>query len=162
MIIKNIGGTGVKWRFIGDSTRSLKLMREDIKTTNKLRFNTKIQLEQLGILSEMFPDGDIKVMWVPSKLNTADLLTRASSQPIEIVNSDFYRNGILPSGEKLVDMVFKMEDENTFLTVSNGTTKFLARDDTKLCDLGFYDKTKRRIQEKKKINQSIDGAVKEK
>ena len=161
MIIKNIGGRGVKWRFIGDSTCSLKLMREDIKTTNKLSSNTKAQLEQLGMLSEMFSEGDIKVMWVPSKLNTADLLTRASNQPIEIVNSEFYRNGILPSGEKLVDMIFKMEDENTFLTVSNGTSEFLARDDTKLCDLGFYDKTRRRIQEKKKINQSIVGAVKE-
>ena len=75
-------------------------MWEDIKITNKLSSNTKEQLEQLGILSEMFPDGDIKAMWVPSKLNTEDLLTRAISQPIEIVKSDFYRNGILPSGEK--------------------------------------------------------------
>ena len=70
-----MGGPGVNWNFFSDSTCSLKLLKEEVNTTNKLSSNTKIQLEQLSLLSTMFCEGEVKVLWLPSKLNIADLVT---------------------------------------------------------------------------------------
>ena len=100
----------------------------------------------MGLLSDMFPEGEVKAIWVPSKLNVADLITRAAQDPIEIINSQFYKRGVLPSGEKMGDMIGKLIEFNTFVTSNNGIVKYSPVDDSALVDLCFYDQARRKQQ----------------
>jgi len=95
-VLRRVGGLGLNFTFISDSTCSLRLLREEIQSTNKLESNTRIQLENLITLSEQFSEGKVRASWVPSRLNLGDLLTRAPKNPINIVNSKWYRNAITP------------------------------------------------------------------
>ena len=49
--------------FLSDSICSLKLLKDDLESTNKVVSNTKLQLEHLGLLSEMFFEGRVKCSW---------------------------------------------------------------------------------------------------
>ena len=89
-LLMKVGGKGLNFTFISDSTCSLQLLKEDLSTTNKLAANSKIQREHLDLLSTQFCDGEVKTMWVPSKLNIADTLTKAVNNPVEVVNSQWY------------------------------------------------------------------------
>ena len=149
----------MKWYFFGDLTCSLKLLREDVNTTNKLSANTKIQLEQMALLSEMFGEAEVKAVWLPSKLNVSDVLTRASKNPVEVVNSMYYREAVLPSGERLVDLIEELEKCNTYIRASKGKLFFTPKDDGDLNDLGHFDKSRRKIQERKKMISDVVGAV---
>ena len=62
----------------------------------------------------------VKATWVPGKLNIADVVTRAASNPVELINSDFYSHGVLPTRERLIDLVDTLIQENTYLTCING------------------------------------------
>ena len=139
-VIHQCGGPDVKWYFFGDSTCSLKLLKEEVNTTNKLSANTKIQLEQMSLLSEMFQEAEVKAVWLPSRLNVSDVLTRASKDPVEVANSVYYREAVLPSGERLVDLIGRLEDSNTYVRASKGKLFFTPKDDKDLNDLGHFDK----------------------
>ena len=159
-VIHQCGGSGVQWYFFGDSTCSLKLLKEEVNTTNKLSANTKIQLEQMTLLSEMFQEAEVKAVWLPSRLNVSDILTRASKDPIEVANSAYYREAVLPSGERLVDLIGKLEESNTYVRASKGKLSFTPKDDRDLDDLGHFDKSRRKIQERKKLeNEMVIGTV---
>ena len=145
---------------LGDSTCSLKLLKEEVNITNRLLANTKIQLEQMALLSEMFEEAEVKAVWLPSKLNVSDVLTRASKNPVEVVNSVYYREAVLPSGERLVDLIENLENSNTYVRASKGKLFFTPKDDGKLNDSGHFDKSRRKIQERKKmISDVVVGAV---
>ena len=49
----------------------------------------------------MFPEGTVRALWCPSRINLADMITRASLDPISVANSDAYRIGVLPTGDKI-------------------------------------------------------------
>ena len=80
--------------FFSDSTCSLWLLRENLLTTNKLAANSKIQKENLELLSTQFDEGVVRAAWLPSKLNLSDILTRAVVNPVKVVNSSWYRRRI--------------------------------------------------------------------
>ena len=145
-----VGGKSLNFTFISDSTCSLQLLKEDLSTTNKLAANSKIQKEHLDLLSSQFCDGEVKAMWVPSKLNIADTLTKAVNNPVEVVNSQWYRCGVMPNGERFVDLMEKMKGSNTFLTMKNGQAAYSIFEVDKLQDCGYFDKTRRKMQEAKK------------
>ena len=63
----------------------------------------------LQILTQQFKDGTVRATWLPSKLNLADTLTRAVVNPIQVVNSPWYRSGVTPNGEEFVDFVEKLK-----------------------------------------------------
>ena len=44
-VLKGIGGKSLNFTFLSDSTCSLRLLKEDIQSTNKLESNTKIQVQ---------------------------------------------------------------------------------------------------------------------
>ena len=81
---------------------------------------TQIQLEQLSLLSTMFCEGEVKVLWLPSKLNIADLVTRAPVKPVQLVNSNYYQYGVLPDGVKLCELFWELSQNITFVTITNG------------------------------------------
>ena len=118
-LLMKVGGKGLDFTFISDSTCSLQLLKEDLSTTNKLAANSKIQKENLNLLSSQFSDGTVRAMWVPSKLNIADTLTKAVNNPVQVVNSPWYQNGVMPTGERFVDLLDKLKESNTFLTMKN-------------------------------------------
>ena len=97
-VLRQVAGPKLNFVFLSDSTCSLKLLKDDLLTTNKLSSNSKIQIEQMLMLSENFNEGVVRAIWVPGRLNAADIVTRAASNPVEVVNSSFYRHGILPAG----------------------------------------------------------------
>ena len=66
---------------------------------------SKIQKENLELLSTQFEEGVVRATWLPSKLNLSDTLTRAVVNPIQVVNSLWYRNGIAHNGEEFVNLV---------------------------------------------------------
>ena len=79
--------------------------------------NSKIQIEQIIILSENFSKGVVKANWVPGRLNVA-------SNPVEVIHSSFYRHGILSTGERLLDIVDKLVEDNSYLTCTNGKIEY--------------------------------------
>ena len=103
-------------------------------------------------------------MWLPSRLNVSDVLTRASRDPIEVANSAYYRQAILPSGERLVDLIEKLEESNTYVRARKGELYFTPKDDRDLEDLGHFDKSRRKIQERKRLEtemviETVIGAI---
>ena len=80
------GGGIVDFTFFSDSTCSPQLLRENLLTTNKLAANSKIQKENLELLSTQFDEGVVRATWLPSKLNLSDILTRAVVNPVKVVN----------------------------------------------------------------------------
>ena len=47
-----------------DSTCSLRLLKEDIQTTDKLESNTIIQLQNLIFFIEKFLEGEVRASWI--------------------------------------------------------------------------------------------------
>ena len=125
------------------------MLKEDDHTTNELSSNSKVQLEQMSLLSSMFSKGEIRAIWVPSKLNISNLIKRESVDPIRVVNSAFYREAKLPTGECLTDMLEKLTNNNTFLKYKDGTLILSPVEDAVLEDCGFYDRSRQRTQLKK-------------
>ena len=152
-----LAGPGLNFTFLSDSTCSLKLLKDDLRTTNKLSSNLKIQIEQMALLSENFNEGIVRAVWVPGRLNLADLVTRASSNPVELINSNFYRSGLLHTGERLVDIVDTMIQDNTYLTCRNGKVEFTPREDKHLTDMGFFDPARRKGQTLKAQRATVGG-----
>ena len=104
-VLKNIAGSSLSFHFLSDSTCSLQLLKPEVRTTNKLLLNSKVQLEQMLLLSNMFPGGVIEALWCPSKLNLADIITRANVDQIAVANSDTYRAGVLPTGDRITELL---------------------------------------------------------
>ena len=69
---------------------SFRMLKKDIHSTNKLEFNTKIQLENFIVLNEQFSGVKIRASWICSMLNLADPLTSTPKDPIHLVNSVWY------------------------------------------------------------------------
>ena len=61
-VLKQVSGDGRNYIFPSDSTCSLRLLKDDVRTTNKLASNSKIQLEQMSLLSSMFKNGEVKAI----------------------------------------------------------------------------------------------------
>ena len=95
------------------------------------------------MLSEMFPEGRVKCIWVPSKLNVADCITRATSDPVTLVNSRWYREGVLPDGTGMIPLIENLVEHNTFLTIARGISEFTPKEDNNLQDLGYFDTARR-------------------
>ena len=57
------------------------------------------------MLSTQFEGGTVRAVWLPSKLNLSDTLAKAVDNPIQVVNSPWYRNEIVPNGEEFVDLI---------------------------------------------------------
>ena len=76
-LLRKVGGRNVDFTFFSDSTCSLWLLRENLLTTNKLAANSKIQKENLELLSTQFDEGVVRTAWLPFKLNLSETLTRA-------------------------------------------------------------------------------------
>ena len=139
---------------MSNSTCSLRFLKEDIRTTNKLASNSKIQIEQMLLLSTMFPKGDVRAVWCSLKLILSDLITRASNDPIAVANSELYRIGKLPTGECMTDLMSTLVDNNTFVKCKSGSIELTPKDDTALIDCGYYDRARRKAQEKKRVHVS--------
>ena len=58
----------------------------------------------------------------------------------------FYRQGVLPTGERLVDLVDVLTQNNTYLTCTNGRTEYTPKEDKNLEDLGFFDPVRQKSQ----------------
>ena len=54
-----------------------------------------------------------------------------------------------------------MERCNTYIRANKGKLFFTPKDDRDLTDLGYFDKSRRKIQERKKMNTDVVGAVME-
>ena len=145
-VLKNIAGEGVNFFFTSDSTCSLRLLKEDVRTTNKLASYSKIQIEQMLLLSTMFPKGDVRAVWCPSELNLSDSITRASNNPVAVGNSELYRIGKLPTGECMTDLINTLVDNNTFVKCKSGSIESTPEDDAALIDCGYYDRARRKAQ----------------
>ena len=76
---------GFNFNFMSNSTCFLRLLKENIQSTNKLEFNTRIHLKNFIVLSEKFSKDKVRVSSILSKVNL--LLTRATKDPIGLVNS---------------------------------------------------------------------------
>ena len=157
-VLKNIAGDAVDFFFFSDSTCSLPLLKPEVRTTNKLSSNSKIQLEQLTLLSNMFPEGTVRALWCPSRLNLADMITHASLDPISVANSDAYRIGVLPTKDRITELMEGLVPANTFVLCANGNLEITPRDDNSLEDMGFFDKARRKAQVKKKNAEGNYGA----
>ena len=80
-VLKGAGKNGLNFTIFSDSICSLKLLKEDIQSTNMLEFNTNIQLENFIVLSEQLPASRFSSM-----VNLADLLTTTLKDPINKMN----------------------------------------------------------------------------
>ena len=76
-LLRKVLGKKVDFNFFSDSTCFLRLLRDNLLTTNKLAANSKIQKENLELLSTQFDEGVKRAAWLPCKLNLSDMLTRA-------------------------------------------------------------------------------------
>ena len=65
---------------------------------------------------------------------------------MESANSDFYRHVILPSGERLIDLLDMLTQNNTYLTCKLGETELTPKEDKNLVDLGFFDPARWKYQ----------------
>ena len=63
----------------------------------------------MGLLSSMFCKGKVRAIRVTRRLNVSDIITKASVDPIGTVNSPFYREGKLPTGECLTDLLGSLQ-----------------------------------------------------
>ena len=54
------------------------LLKEDIQSTNKLEYNTRIQLENFIVLSE---EDKVGFSWIPSRITLVNPLTRVPRDP---------------------------------------------------------------------------------
>ena len=95
-VLKGAGEKGLNFTMFSDSICSL--------NTNKLKFNTKIQLENFIVLSEQFSGVKIRAFWICSMLYLAYLLTSTRKDPIDMVNSVWYCGNVTPKGYKLADL----------------------------------------------------------
>ena len=86
-------------------SRSLKILKEDIVSTNKLCTNIEIQKETMKVSSQQFGNGVVRATRVPSKQNLAETLTRAIFNPIKVVNSPWYRSRFVQNGEEFAKFV---------------------------------------------------------
>ena len=59
-LLRKVGGRNVDFTFFSYSTCSLWLLRENLLTTNKLAANSKIQKENLELLSTQFDEGVVR------------------------------------------------------------------------------------------------------
>ena len=156
-LLMRVGGKDIDFTFVSDSTCSLQCLKEDLSTTNKLAANSKIQKENLELLSTQFHGGTVRAIWVPSKLNISDTLTKAVNNPIQVVNSAWYQTGVMPNGERFVDLLDKLKENNIFLSLKGGQSVYLAKEIDKLGDCGYFDKTRRKMQEAKKQGRRVGG-----
>ena len=118
------------------------MLKEDVRTTNNLSSNSKVQLEHMSLLSSMLSKGEIREIWVPSKLYISDLITKASVDPIGVVNSAFYRERKLPTGECLTDRLGKITYTNTFLKYKDEALTLSPVEDAALEDCEFFDRSR--------------------
>ena len=77
----------------------------------------------------MFSEGTVRALWCPSRLNLAEMITRASLDPISIANSDAYRIGVLPTGDKITKLMESLVPANTFVVCTNGNLEVTLKDD---------------------------------
>ena len=106
-VLKRAGGKELNFTFVSDSTCSLRLLMEDIQSTNVRESNIRIQLK--NFIKKITLLGTLKAQ-------PFDLLTRAQKDSIGPVNSIWYHEAITPRGDKFVDMLEDVKTHNTFLT----------------------------------------------
>ena len=61
-------------------------------------------------------------------------------------NNQYYRAGILPTGEKIHDLIHKLIENNTYWTCTNGKPTFTPKEDRALEDLGFFYPARQKSQ----------------
>ena len=67
----------------------------------------------------------------------------------------------MPNKERFVDLLDKMKESNTFLTMKNGQSVYSAFEVDKLENCGYFDKTRRKMQEARKHNRTTGGCFRD-
>ena len=137
-----------------DTLFSTGLLFPTVVTSIKLLSNSRLQREQMRRLSETFPAGDVRCTWIPSQANLSDVLTKVPLDPVQILNSSQYREGLIKE-EPYLNIHQRICNRNTFYLVRNGVETFSKLEDRDLEWCNLYNQSMVKSQQKKRQKRII-------